>query len=83
VEKAIASNSNIFPSGSYELKAPIYNPPKLMCVGMNYVDHCTEQNIPVPKEPIIFSKFSSSITEPNGDVELCDIVKVRYLHLCM
>lgn len=28
---------------------------------MNYVDHCLEQNIPIPKEPIIFNKFASSI----------------------
>ena len=26
---------------------------------MNYVDHCTEQNIPVPKEPVVFNKFPS------------------------
>jgi len=35
---------------------------------MNYVDHCTEQNLPVPVEPIIFSKFSSAITDPYGPV---------------
>jgi 2-keto-4-pentenoate hydratase/2-oxohepta-3-ene-1,7-dioic acid hydratase in catechol pathway len=27
---------------------------KVLCVGMNYVDHCTEQNLPIPKEPVIF-----------------------------
>lgn len=37
---------------------------------MNYVDHCTEQNYPVPEEPVIFSKFASAITEPNGAVIL-------------
>ena len=40
------------------------------------MDHCTEQNVPVPVEPIVFNKFSSAITEPNGAVELPDIVKV-------
>ena len=43
---------------------------------MNYVDHCTEQNIPVPKEPVIFSKFNSAITEPNGPVILSDETQV-------
>ena len=43
---------------------------------MNYVDHCTEQNIPVPKEPVIFSKFNSAITEPNGPVLLSDETQV-------
>ena len=52
------------------LKAPIYDPQKVIGVGMNYVDHCVEQNYPVPEEPIIFSKFASAITEPNGAVVL-------------
>lgn len=77
MEKALASNQNILQPNMFDLKAPIYDPQKLICIGMNYVDHCTEQNIPVPKEPLVFSKFSSAITEPNGPVELSDLVKVR------
>lgn len=79
VKKALESNQNIFTPNGYDLKAPIYDPEKLICVGMNYVDHCKEQNYPVPVEPLIFSKFSSSITEPNGPVELSDIVKVIFM----
>ena len=37
---------------------------------MNYVDHCEEQNYPVPDEPILFSKFNSSITHPGSPVHL-------------
>lgn len=37
---------------------------------MNYVDHCKEQNVPVPKEPIIFSKFASSIVGPYDEIVL-------------
>ncbi len=66
-------------AGSVALKAPIYNPDKIVCVGMNYVDHCTEQvkigisvltlkNFPIPQEPIIFSKFASSITDPGKPI---------------
>ena len=29
---------------------------------MNYYDHCTEQDFPIPQEPVIFSKFASSIS---------------------
>lgn len=39
---------------------------QIICVGMNYHDHCTEQNFPIPKEPVIFSKFASSIVS-NGE----------------
>eukprot|EP00565_Helicotheca_tamesis_P005909 CAMPEP_0185731366 /NCGR_PEP_ID=MMETSP1171-20130828/12727_1 /TAXON_ID=374046 /ORGANISM="Helicotheca tamensis, Strain CCMP826" /LENGTH=539 /DNA_ID=CAMNT_0028400623 /DNA_START=99 /DNA_END=1718 /DNA_ORIENTATION=+ len=41
---------------------------KFICIGMNYVDHCTEQNFPIPEEPIIFSKFPSSIVGPNDPI---------------
>jgi 2-keto-4-pentenoate hydratase/2-oxohepta-3-ene-1,7-dioic acid hydratase in catechol pathway len=76
VQTAISLESNIFQPDTYDLKAPIYDPQKLICIGLNYRDHCTEQKVEVPKEPLIFSKFSSAITEPNGVVELSDIVKV-------
>ena len=76
LEKAQAAKKNIFPKGSFALKAPICDPQKVICIGMNYVDHCTEQNLPVPEEPIIFSKFSSAITDPNGPVQLSEETKV-------
>lgn len=72
VEKAIATKEYILEPASFTLKAPIYDPQKLICVGLNFIDHCTEQNIPVPVEPLIFSKFSSAITEPNGAIVLPD-----------
>ena len=81
VEMARASGEHLFNPGDFVLKAPIYNPQKLICIGMNYVDHCTEQNIPVPKEPIIFSKFNSAITEPNGAVVLPEETQVRVVVL--
>lgn len=31
---------------------------KFICIGMNYVDHCAEQNLEVPKVPLVFSKVS-------------------------
>jgi 2-keto-4-pentenoate hydratase/2-oxohepta-3-ene-1,7-dioic acid hydratase in catechol pathway/NAD(P)-dependent dehydrogenase (short-subunit alcohol dehydrogenase family) len=42
---------------------------KFLCIGMNYVDHCTEQGIDIPTEPLVFSKFASScIVGPNAPV---------------
>ena len=54
--------------GGVTLLAPISNPEKLLCVGMNYREHCTEQNYPIPDEPLIFSKFASSITGTGADI---------------
>jgi ureidoglycolate lyase/2,4-diketo-3-deoxy-L-fuconate hydrolase len=43
---------------------------KFICVGLNYSDHAAESGMPVPKEPIIFMKATSSIVGPNDDVEI-------------
>lgn len=51
-----------------ELLPPISNSDKVICVGMNYKDHCEEQNCPVPAEPIFFSKFASTLVGPFADV---------------
>lgn len=48
--------------------SPITDCDKLICVGMNYKDHCEEQNCPVPEEPIFFSKFSSCIVGPTDPI---------------
>ena len=37
---------------------------------MNYYDHCTEQNFPIPKEPVLFSKFASAIADPGDPIPL-------------
>ena len=41
---------------------------KIVCVGLNYSDHAAESNMPVPTEPVLFLKATSSITGPNDDV---------------
>lgn len=41
---------------------------KFICIGMNYVDHCTEQNVPIPEEPLVFSKFGSCVVGPGDPV---------------
>jgi 2-keto-4-pentenoate hydratase/2-oxohepta-3-ene-1,7-dioic acid hydratase in catechol pathway len=44
--------------------------PKLVCVGLNYREHANETNSPIPKEPILFLKATSSINGPDDDVVL-------------
>lgn len=41
---------------------------KFLCIGMNYVDHCTEQNLDVPTVPLVFSKFGSCVVGPNDGI---------------
>lgn len=60
-----------------KLLAPIQNPEKIICIGLNYLGHCQEQNKEAPKEPMFFSKYASTITGPTGDVILHAITNVR------
>lgn len=48
--------------------APLFNPSKIIAVGLNYIDHCEEAKLPVPKEPVLFSKWPSSITGPYDEL---------------
>lgn len=68
-KSVIDRGGSIIPRDSVKIVAPIYNPDKVLCVGMNYKDHCEEQNAPVPIEPVIFNKFPSSIIGPTEDLQ--------------
>ncbi len=50
------------------LLAPITNPAKLICIGLNYRDHAVETNKPVPKNPVLFAKFATSIIGPRQPI---------------
>ncbi len=46
----------------------VARPSKFIGIGLNYIDHAKEQNLPIPKEPIIFSKFVNCLSGPNDDI---------------
>ncbi len=48
--------------------APVPRPGKLICIGLNYRDHAAESNLPIPKEPVVFSKFSTAVIAPGEPV---------------
>lgn len=47
---------------------PIAGTRQFVAIGLNYSDHAAESNMPVPKEPIMFTKGVSCIQGPNDDV---------------
>ncbi|XP_050972757.1 fumarylacetoacetate hydrolase domain-containing protein 2A isoform X1 [Labeo rohita] len=69
-KRALSSGQHVVARSDIRLLSPVTGPEKVVCVGMNYKDHCLEQNAPIPKEPIIFSKFPSTITGPYDDIIL-------------
>ncbi len=48
--------------------APFARPSKIVCIGLNYLDHAKETNAPIPAEPIIFMKSTTSLVGPYDEV---------------
>ena len=53
---------------SVRLGPPLARVGKMICVGMNYADHAAETGAPVPEQPVLFMKATSSIVGANDDV---------------
>jgi 2,4-diketo-3-deoxy-L-fuconate hydrolase len=50
--------------------SPIAQPPKIVCIGLNYADHAQEAGFTVPDEPMIFLKAPNSLVGPYDDVRI-------------
>lgn len=57
-------------SGEPRLGACVGKVGKFICIGLNYADHAAETGAEIPKEPVLFSKWTSAIVGPNDDVEI-------------
>ena len=70
IEKLKKIDFNNFPevSGDVRIGPCVGKVGNFICIGLNYSDHAKESNMEVPKEPVIFSKITSSICGPNDDV---------------
>ena len=47
---------------SLRLLAPVPDPEKVICIGLNYADHAAESHLPTPTEPVVFNKFPTAVT---------------------
>ncbi len=50
--------------------APVPNPSKLICIGLNYRDHVREAGVPIPLEPVVFMKARNSVVGPYGPIHI-------------
>jgi 2,4-diketo-3-deoxy-L-fuconate hydrolase len=55
-------------SGSPRLGLPFTGTRKFIAIGLNYADHAAESNLPIPTEPVIFTKAVSCLQGPNDPV---------------
>lgn len=46
------------------IAAPFARPSKILCIGLNYAKHAAESNMPIPPEPILFMKSTTSLVGP-------------------
>lgn len=74
IEKLVRDASKLdiesfsLPIRDVKFLAPINRPPKIICLGLNYIDHAKEQGKNPPLEPIIFMKPHTTIIGPNENI---------------
>lgn len=66
----LADNSASLPEVSEDVRlgSCVARPSKIVCIGLNYADHALESSMPIPTEPVIFFKASTSISGPNDPI---------------
>lgn len=53
---------------SCRIGLPLANPSKIICIGLNYADHCRETSTPIPEFPVMFTKFTTSMLPHGGEI---------------
>ena len=56
----------------------VTNPEKIVCVGLNYARHARETNNPIPKLPILFSKFNNTLNSHKGTVRVSALAATNF-----
>jgi 2-keto-4-pentenoate hydratase/2-oxohepta-3-ene-1,7-dioic acid hydratase in catechol pathway len=81
VRASAAATARQAPKGSLvrladvRLLAPIPRPRKLICVGLNYLDHARETGAQIPSVPTIFNKFATAVIGPGANIVLPRVSK--------
>jgi 2-keto-4-pentenoate hydratase/2-oxohepta-3-ene-1,7-dioic acid hydratase in catechol pathway len=56
------------PLAGVTLRAPIEDPDKIICLGLNYRDHAEESGMALPAAPMLFAKYRNSLTGPDSPI---------------
>lgn len=70
VERAITRSTSRHRREAKAFAPPVRAPQKIICLGLNYRDHAIESNMPIPEEPVLFSKFASALIGHCAPIEL-------------
>lgn len=66
----IAMSGVARPLDQVSMLAPVLDPQKIICVGLNYADHAAETGAKAGDEPVIFCKFPTTLRGPEAPIEL-------------
>jgi 2-keto-4-pentenoate hydratase/2-oxohepta-3-ene-1,7-dioic acid hydratase in catechol pathway len=58
---ALRSGPVTYEPAKTRLLPPVPDPRKIICIGLNYRDHAAESGVPVPPEPVLFSKYPTTL----------------------
>lgn len=56
------------PLAEVRLTAPLREPSKIVCIGLNYADHIRETSLDAPTKPLVFAKFPSALCGPGEPI---------------
>ena len=74
--KSSAARGAFVKEESIEYAPLVTRPEKIVCVGLNYRKHAQEIGAPIPKAPVLFSKFNVALNHHNGTIKLpVDVAK--------
>lgn len=68
-EKSLERSAGFDPAG-VRLLAPVPQPQKVICIGLNYADHAAESGQPIPPEPVVFCKFPTAVAAHGDEIRL-------------
>lgn len=63
-------DESMWRSAPESLLPPVGHPEKVICIGLNYRDHAIETGADIPTEPVVFSKFSSTLIGHGDEIQL-------------
>ena len=68
IEYAEETETGVYNADNVDRLPPVTNPEKVVCVGLNYRDHAEEGDNPIPDEPVLFSKFPTTVSGPESTI---------------
>lgn len=75
-DRAAAASGPSHPLGGLDYAPLIPAPEKIICVGLNYIDHITETGKAKPEYPEIFAKFPQTLIGAYDDIQLPAVSKM-------